>query len=429
MIDFRMSDMQKDLRSTARRFANTFLKPYTEAADQERDAVKCFAMMKEPYREAHKLGFTHGFFPVEYGGMGLKNIDLQIVAEEICAVDPGFACILLVNGLALKPVEWFGSEEQKQRFIGALCRDETHEFIAGWVVSEPEGTACFDDPAPYPAGIKTMLQAVPNQFDYRLNGQKFWPSSQAGWDGKGADLNTLVVRVTREGAPNNLACCVIPRGAPGVTYNSLIEKYGQRSNQNGLSTYEDVKVPSADVFAWGDGDLVISKAFTWSGPVAGIAAVGATRTMYEAALEFAKTWSGGGAKPIINHQAVGYHLADVAMEIEAARYLCWKSAHYLDSWDSEGQAFGAFAKVWATEAMHRMAFKCMQVVGVNAIDKRQPFDRLYREVSTLPLYDAGNMGMQRRKVWGVMKHPSFDPQAFVMNKPVHFVKEMEGAGF
>lgn len=344
MIDFTMSDMQKDLRSTARRFATEVLKPYTEAADHEQDPVKSFQMMKEPYRQAHRLGFSHGFFPVAYGGMGLKNIDLQIVAEEICAVDPGFACILLVNGLALKPVEWFGSEAQKDRWIGALCNDETHEFLAGWVVSEPDGTACFDDPRPYPAGMKTLLTKNPSAPGYTLNGQKFWPSSQAGWDGKGANLNTLVVRISKDGGPHNLACCVLERGTPGVRYDSLIDKYGQRSNQNGLSSYDNVEVPSSNVFALGTGDLVISKAFTWSGPVAGIAAVGACRTMYESALEFAKSWKGGGEKLIIDHQAIGYHLADVAMEIEAARYLCWKAAHYLDSWDSEGQAFGAFAK-------------------------------------------------------------------------------------
>ena len=96
-------------------------------------------MMKGPYKEAYKLGFAMGFLPKEYGGGGISNVDLQIVAEETTAVDPGFATILLVNGLGLMPVAWYGSEEQKRKWIGAATSDKNHEYLAGWTVSEPGG--------------------------------------------------------------------------------------------------------------------------------------------------------------------------------------------------------------------------------------------------------------------------------------------------
>jgi alkylation response protein AidB-like acyl-CoA dehydrogenase len=193
-------------------------------------------------------------------------------------------------------------------------------------------------------------------------------------------------------------------------------------------TFEDCRIPEENMFAIGDGDLIISKAFTWSGPVAAIAAVGVARSAYEYTLEWAKTYTAGGGKPIIMHQAVGYMLTDIAMRIEACRAFSWKAAHYLDQYDSEGHAIGAMSKIFCGELMFDTVFKCMQVMGVNAVDKRHPLERYLREAVIFPLYDAGNIGMQRRKIWGVMADPDFDPRAMTDNRPIEFKKSMEGIG-
>jgi len=116
------------------------------------------------------------------------------------------------------------------------------------------------------------------------------------------------------------------------------------------------------------------------------------------------------------------------MRIEACRYLSWKAAHYLDMYDSEGQAFGAMAKVFCSETMFETVFHCMQVMGINSLDKSHPLEKCLREATVLPIYDAGNVGMQRRKIWGVMADPEFDPRAFVDCKPIKFSKSMEGLG-
>ena len=160
--------------------------------------------------------------------------------------------------------------------------------------------------------------------------------------------------------------------------------------------------------------------------MAGIAAVGVARAAYEDALDWAKTYTGGGANPIINFQYPGYVLADVAAKIEAARYFCWKGAHYIDQHDYHGEMIGAMNKVLCTEMMLDCVYKCMQVVGVNAVDKKHMFERYLREASILPLYDGGNFGMQRRRVHGVMADPSFNPRAIVDNDAIEFTKAMEG---
>lgn len=430
-IDFSLTPQQKELQKVAREFSQEVLKPLVAAADAEPDPQKGFQMIKPAYEKAYELGFATGFLPEEYGGGGLTNVDVQIAGEEISAVDPGFACILLVNGLALMPLVWWGNPEQKEKWLTEACNDPSHTYLAGWVVSEPAGspggTANFDHPDPK-AGIQ--LTADLDGDEYVLNGRKFWPSSAGGWDLQGANANVVVVRTDRNaGGKSALSCIIVPRGTEGVRYERPVDKMGQRLNQNNDIVFENARVPAENVFAHGDGDLVISKAFTWSGPVAGIAAVATARSAYEYTLDWAKTYTAGGKDPIIYHQAVGYTLTDIAMRLEACRALCWKAAYYADLHDTEAQTIGAMAKIYSGEVCTQVVYDCMRVMGVNSYDRRShPIDKYMRDVICFPIYDAGNMGMQRRKIWGAMAHPDFNPRALMDNEAIHFTKDMEGIG-
>ena len=432
-IDFTLTSAQRKLQQNAREFALEILQPLVAVADAEPDTQKAFQMLKGAYVECHKLGFAMGFLPKQYGGGGISNLDLQIVAEEITAVDPGFATILLVNGLALMPVAWFGSEEQKRKWIGAATSDPRGEYIAGWTVSEaagtPGGTANFDHPGASPTGISLVAQHDKSRGQYVLNGTKHWPCNAGGWDLKGANVNVCIVRTdSQQGGKSGLSGMLVPRGTPGVTYKQPLSKLGHRLCQNNSIVFQDCRVPEENAFAIGDGDLVISKAFTWSGPVAAIAAVGVARSAYEYVLKWAKTYTAGGSLPILHHQAVGYLLAEVAMKIEACRAFSWKAAHYLDQYDSDGHAVGAMAKVFCGETLFNAVFRTMQAMGVNALDKVHPMEKFLREAAVFPLYDAGNIGMQMRKIWGVMLDPDFDPRAIADSKPMAFKKSMEGVG-
>ena len=430
-IDFSLTPQQKELQRVAREFSLEVLKPLIRAADAEPDPQKGFQMVKPAYEKAYELGFATGFLPEEYGGGGLTNVDVQIAAEEISAVDPGFACILLVNGLALMPLVWYGSEEQKEKWLTEACNDPTHSYLAGWVVSEPAGspggTANFDHPDPK-AGIQLIAERDGDE--YVLNGRKYWPSSAGGWDLQGANANTVIVRTDRNaGGKTALSAIMVPRGTAGVRYETPVDRMGQRLNQNNDIVFENARVPAENLFAEGNGDLIISKDFTWSGPVAGIAAVATARTAYEYTLEWAKTYTAGGKDPIIYHQSVGYQLTDIAMRIEACRAFCWKAAYYADLYDCENHALGAMSKVYPGEVCTQVVYDCMRVMGVNSYDRRShPLDKLMRDVICFPIYDAGNMGMQRRKIWGVMAHPDFNPRAFMDNEPIEFTKDMEGIG-
>ena len=430
-LDFELSQEQKALQKAAREFSQDLLLPIVRDADAEPDPQKGFQMIKPVYEKAYEMGFGTGFLPKEYGGGGLTVMDTLIAVEEIGAVDPGFGCVLLVNGLALMPLVWFGSEAQKKKWLTEACSDSTNSYLAGWCVSEPAGTpggtANFDHPDPK-AGIQVTADL--KNGEYVINGRKYWPSNAAGWDMKGADVCNVIVRTDRnKGGKEALSCILVPRGTPGVTYEPTIDKMGQRLNQNCDIHYKNATVPEENVFALGDGDLVISKAFTWSGPVAGIAAVGTARSAYEYTLDWCKTYTGGGLDPIINHQNVGYMLTDIATKIEASRYLCYKSGFYADKYDNENQALGAMAKIQPGETCTQAVYDCMRVMGINSYDRRShPLDKYLRDMLCFPIYDAGNMGMQRRKIWGVMAHKSFNPRAFMDNEEIKFSEEMEGMG-
>ena len=427
-IDFTLTPYQRRLQRVAREFANEILDPLVRAADEEPDPQKAFQAVKGAYVESYKLGFATGFIPKKYGGGGISNVDLQIVVEELCAVDPGFATILLVNGLALMPLVWFGSERQKQQWLVPATSDPRGEYLAGWTVSEaagtPGGTANFDGPAPYPAGIGLTAIHDKKNGEYVLNGRKHWPCNAGGWDLLGADVNVCIVRTAPEaGGSRGLSAIIVPRGTAGISYEQPISKLGHRICQNNSVLFSDCRVPEENAFAVGNGDLVVNKAFTWSGPVAAIASVGVARSAYEYALAWAKKYTAGGDQPIISHQIVAYTLAEVAMKVEAGRAFAWKAAHYHDLHNADGHAIGPMAKVFCSEMLFTAVFQAMKVVGVNALDRGLPLERYLREASVFPLYDAGNVGMQMRKICAVMADPAFDPRAIAASAATPFGKQ------
>lgn len=426
-IDFDLTADQKALKYSIREFAREVVKPCAEAGDRATDPQEAFTAMKPAFEEAYKLGLPTSFLPKKYGGGGFSNVDFLIAAEELCAVDPGFPTIVLVNGLALMPLTWFGTEAQRERWIGQACSNDKLDYLAGWVVSERGGTANFDHPDPN-AGIQLTADHDRKNGEYVLNGEKHWPCNSGGWDLQGADTNLCIVRTDRnKGGKEGLTAILVDRGTAGITYE-VIDKIGHRTCQNVTMTFNDVRVPEENAFAHGNGDMVINRNFTWSGPVASMAAVGVARGAYEFALNWAKTYTGGGSTPVINFQAVGNLLAEVAGKIEAARCMAWRAAHYMDKYDSEGQALGGMSKTFCGDLMQSVVFDCMRIVGVNAVDRKFPMEKFYRESLIFPLYDAGNLAMQRRRTWGVMADDAFSIDAFVDSEPIEYKKSMEGYG-
>jgi radical SAM protein with 4Fe4S-binding SPASM domain len=428
-IDFSLTEEQKIMKETARRFANEELLPVVSRADELEDPWESFTATKEVYKKAYELGFAMSFIPSKYGGLGVSNIDFQIVAEEICAVDPGFACTLLVNGLALLPILWFGSEFQKDYWLRKATSDPQKEFIAGWVVSEPAGTANFDSDLLYPAGIQLIADYDADNQQYILNGRKMWNTNACGWDKSGADVSVVIARIDKnKSGRDGLAAFIVPKDTDGMTTTGILNTLGHRTTVQPEILFDNCRIPKENLLpgSLNNGNLVITKAFNWSGPIAGIAAVGVMRSAYNFALEWAKNYCAGGGYPIINFQNVGYMLSNIKMKIEASRYLCWKAAHYLDEHNAEGYEVTALSKIFCGELAVEAVCDAMKLVGINSYLMDYPLQKNLRDALCFPIYDAGNMGMQRRRLHGIIANKSYDPLSIAENRPSSFSKQMLG---
>ncbi|MFH2203843.1 MAG: acyl-CoA dehydrogenase family protein [Elusimicrobiota bacterium] len=425
-IDFTLTREQKELQRTARKFAQEVLQPVVKKADACRDPFEAFCMTKEVYKKSYELGLAFGFVPKKYGGLGASNVDLQIACEEICTVDPGFGCTLLVNGLGLFPLIWWGSEKQKKKWLTKATSDPNKEFIVGWVVSEPDGTAGFDHPGKHPCGMQTTADYDKRTQEWVINGRKMWNTNANGWDNKGADINVVVCRTDRDkGGKEGLSAIIVPRGTPGFTVEESLDKLGHRLTVQPRLRFEDCRVPAENLIEGtrGNGDMAITKAFTWSGPVAGIAAVGVMRAAFEFALEWSKNFTAGGEHPIIHHQNAGYMLSNMKMRIEAVRYLSWRAAHYLDAHGYEGMEAGALSKIYGGEVCVDVVNDAMRLVGINSYIKDYPLEKHMRDALCFPIYDAGNMGMQRRRLHGIIGDADYNPMALAENLRQEFVKK------
>ena len=289
-IDFTLSDAQKNVQQTARDFAQNVLAPVVREADAEPDPLRAFQKTKPAYVEAYKRGIAFGMLPKQYGGGGLTNVELILAAEEICAVDPGFACTILVNGLGLMPVWYWGTEEQKRRFIGAATSDPTGEYIVGYAASEPAGTpggtANFD--APLPAPGRHRRHRAPRRRPLRAQRPQVLALQRRrlGRAGRQRQHRGGTHRPGQGRHARALSAIMVERGTPGVSYQ-LISKIGHRLTPNAEIVFDNARVPAANLVEGtrGNGDLLINRNFAWSGPVAGIAAVGVARSAYEACPE------------------------------------------------------------------------------------------------------------------------------------------------
>lgn len=429
-IDFTMSLAQKAVQARARAFAENVLAPLIRTAHPDADLASAFVKKKPAYVEAYREGIAMAMLPAVYGGGGYSCLDFTIATEEISAIDPGFACTVLCNGLGLMPVIWYGTEEQKRRFVGAATSDPGEQYLAAWTAAEPRRSPLAVNDIEDPRSLSDIeLTAALRGDHYVLNGRKKW-SSAAGWDGLGADCQTVIVRTDRKivGA-RGLSAIVVERGTPGIACHAPTRD-DDRMETTATIEFDDAEVAAENLLPGSEsnGDRVIDRNFAWFGPMAAIAAAGVARAAYEVALRFSKRYAGRSLAPLSRLENVGIILGDVAAKIESARYFAWRAADYLDKHDQHGEIFGAMCKINVTEMMFDCVFKCMQVVGTREGDSEFGFNRHLHDAALLPIYDSGNMAAQRRRVRGIMAHERFNPRAALDDDAVFSLSLAEGVG-
>jgi nitroalkane oxidase len=405
-IDFRLTASQRDLQLRSRKFAKEVLLPATEAETLPTPEQR-FAATKPAYEAMIAAGFLRKCIPVSAGGESAGLTDTAIMVEELYAVNASVTLTLIGTVLGLLPLLIGGTEQQRGRLLSPFLK-QAGAPLAGFCATEPGGSANAASPPPG-EGVRTMATLRGDR--WIIEGRKSWVSSATGWDRKGADVLSVVCRTDRDAPPERgISVIVVERPVSGLVYERAIDSVGHRAhllpqfNLKGVSVSRDNILGSV-----GGGLALVAACFTGAAALVGIFAVALMRAAFEFTLAFARTERRGGIDPIIEHQAVGYALADAKIAIETTRFFCWRACHAVDVQSPAAQELAIEAKVHGSETAVRVLTDLMRVVGVESYDHALPLGRLLQDALALPLFGGGNIGVRRRQLHAILKRPEYDP--------------------
>src|SRR5246500_4327141 len=407
-IDFRLTARQRELQVQSRKFAREVLSPALEAETLPSPEER-FAATKPAYEAVIAAGFLRKCIPISAGGESAGLTDTAIMVEELYAVNASVTLTLVGTILGLLPLLIGGTEEQRARLLPPFLR-RTGAPLAGFCATEPGGSANAASPPPG-EGVRTA--ATPRGDRWIIQGRKSWVSSATGWDRKGADVLSVLCRTDPDAPPERgISVMLVERPASGLVFERAIDSVGHRAHLLPQFKFEGVSVPSANVMGSLGGGLALTAAcFNGAAALVGIFAVALMRAAFEFALGFARSERRGGIHPIIEHQVVGYALADAKMTIEATRCLSWRACRAVDLQSPGAEELAIEAKVFGSETAVRVLTDLMRVIGIESYDHALPLGRLLQDALALPLFGGGNIGVRRRRLHAILQRPEYDPLA------------------
>lgn len=364
-MDFKLTEEHLMIQKAARDFAQTELLPGVI----ERDEKQIFPT--EQIKKMGELGFLGMMVDPKYGGSGLDTISYVLAMEEISKIDASASVVMSVNNsLVCWGLQTFGTEEQKQKYLTRLA---TGEIIGAFCLSEPE------------AGSDATSQrttAIDKGDHYLLNGTKNWITN-----GSTADVYLVIAQTDIEKRHRGINALIVEKGMPGFEIGAKEQKLGIRGSDTHSLMFTDVKVPKENrIGEDGFGFKFAMK--TLAGGRIGIAsqALGIASGAYELALKYSKERKAFGTE-ICNHQAIAFKLADMAVQIEAARHLCLKAAWDKDQHNNYDLS-GAMAKLYASQVAMDTSIEAVQIHGGNGYVKEYHVERLMRDAKITQIYEG-----------------------------------------
>ncbi|MBK6544480.1 MAG: acyl-CoA dehydrogenase [Saprospiraceae bacterium] len=368
---FSLSEEHLAVRDAARDFARIELLPGVI----ERDAKMQFP--KEQVKKMGELGFLGMMVSPDYGGGGMDTISYSLALEEISKIDNSCSVIMSVNNsLVCWGLEKMGTEAQKLKYLPRLT---SGEWLGAFCLSEPE------------AGSDATSQrtvAIDCGDHYLLNGTKNWITN-----GGSSSLHLVMAQTDPSAGSRGICTFIVETSWPGVSIGAKEDKLGIRSSDTHSIMYTDVKIPKENLLGpAGDGFKFAMKTLT--GGRIGIAsqALGIAAGAYELALNYSKERKTFG-KPISNHQAIAFKLADMATEVEAARLMVLRAAWMKD----QGMDFGtaaSMAKLFASDVAMKHTVEAVQIHGGYGYVKEYHVERLMRDAKITQIYE-GTSEVQR----------------------------------
>ncbi len=373
-MDFDLTKEQEMIRKEVRKFAESEIAPVAGELDEKE------TFSPELTQKMGEIGLFGMFVSEKYGGQGLDYLSYIIAVEEIARIDGSQAATVAAgNSLGIGPIYYYGTEEQKRKYLPKLC---SGEGLWGFGLTEP--TAGSDA-----GGSKTT--AVEDGDTWVINGSKIFITNGACE----LSLGVTVQAVTgaRPNGKHEYTCFIVEQGTPGFKAVSMKRKMMWRSSDTAELYFDDVRIPKANILgAKGDGLHQMLK--TLDGGRLSIASMGlgGAQGAYEAALKYARKRVQFG-QPICKFQAIAFKLADSALEIECARNLTYKACWLRD----HGRPFekeAAMAKVYCSEVMGRVVDRAVQIHGGYGLMKDYSVERYYRDQKLLDIGE-GTSEVQR----------------------------------
>lgn len=364
-MQFELSEEHLMIQKAARDFAKEHLLPgVIERDEHQKFPAEQISMLGE-------LGFMGMMVDPKYSGGGMDSVSYVLAMEELSKVDASASVVISVNNsLVCWGLETFGNEEQKQKYLVPLAKGEK---IGAFCLSEPE------------AGSDATSQrttAIDMGDYYLLNGTKNWITN-----GSSASTYLVIAQTDLDKGHRGINALIVERGMEGFIIGAKENKMGIRGSDTHSLLFQDVKVPKANrIGEDGFGFKFAMKTLT--GGRIGIAAqaLGIASGAYELALAYSKERKAFG-KPISQHQAIQFKLADMATEIEAARLMCLRAAWMKDNGLDYGTA-AAMAKVYASRVAMWVTTEAVQVHGGYGFVKEYHVERLMRDAKITQIYEG-----------------------------------------
>ena len=366
-----LSGEQALIRDTLRDFAQRELAPHAAAWDREH------RFPREALHGLGRLGAMGIVIPEQHGGAQLDYVSLAVALEEIAAGDGATSTIVSVqNSVVCGPINAFGSDAQKAGYLPPLARGERF------------GCFCLTEPGAGSDAAAITMRAERRGDGYVLNGVKQFITT-----GKNADVAIVFAVTDRSAGKKGMSCFIVETSTPGYVVTRIEDKLGQRASDTAQITFEDCAVPAANRLG-GEGEgYRIALSNLEAGRI-GIAAqaVGMARAAFEAALAYAGERESFG-KPIAEHQAVAFRLADMATQIEVARQMVWHAATLRDA-NLPCLREASMAKLFASEMAEGVCSAALQIHGGYGYVSDFPVERIYRDVRVCQIYE-GTSDIQR----------------------------------
>ena len=371
MINFNLSEEQLLIKKTAKEFAKNELL----SGAVERDDKKIWP--EAQIKKMGDLGFMGMMASSKYNGGGMDTISYAIAMEEISAIDASAAVIMSVNNsLVCYLIEHFGDDFQKEKYLAKLT---TGQKLGAFSLSEPQSGSDASN---------MNTTAIKSDNYYILNGTKNWVTN-----GIHSDF-VLVFAMTEKGIGHKgISCFIVEKEFEGFECGKPEEKLGIRSSDTCELYFDNVKVPKENLIGKEGEGFKIALA-TLDGGRIGIAAqaIGIAVSSLYNSISYSKDRHQFG-KPISSNQGIQFKLADMAMEIEAARLLIWKAAWAKDNHHNFG-VLASMAKVYASEVAMRASTQCVQIHGGYGYIKETGVERLMRDAKITQIYE-GTSEIQR----------------------------------